>query len=54
MSERPVRHFMPAAATQQPAPFDPYRWESVDLLAYKQDPAAPFLFGNVRARDVHP
>jgi len=42
MSERPVRHFVPAAATEQAAPFDPYRWESVDLLAYKQDPAAPF------------
>jgi quercetin dioxygenase-like cupin family protein len=34
MSERPVRRFVPDAGG--------YRWQDVDLLAYKQDPGAPF------------
>jgi quercetin dioxygenase-like cupin family protein len=34
MSELPVRRFVPDAGG--------YRWQDVDLLAYKQDPDAPF------------
>lgn len=42
MSEPPVRRFVTAQSAGERTPFDPYRWESVDLLAYKQDPAVPF------------
>ena len=39
----PVRRFVPPRAGAIPTdPRSAYRWESVDLLAYKSDAAAPF------------